>query len=124
MAEKQKIIGLHDHSRDLSSLLPSLPRQAEADRAAEVFSRLCDGTRLRILYLLCHCEECVTDIALSVDMSAPAVSHHLRVLKSAGLLVSRRQGKETLYRLADTQEAALVHEMVDRVFRMTCPNKP
>lgn len=123
MSEELRKAELHDHGGELSSLLPSLPAQVDAGKAAEVFSQLCDGTRLRILYLLCHCEECVTDIAATVDMSSPAVSHHLRVLRSAGLIVSRRVGKEALYTLADTEEARLVHKMVDSVFRIKCPKE-
>ena len=55
-------------------------------------------------------------------MSSPAVSHHLRTLKQTGLVSSRRDGKEVYYKLADTQEARLVHRMIDDVFEMNCPN--
>ena len=64
--------------------------------------QLGDPSRLRIFWLLCHCEECVLNIAAIVNMSSPAVSHHLRLLKSSGLIVSRREGKEMYYRTADT----------------------
>ena len=57
-------------------------------------SLLSDPSRLRIFWLLCHCEECVMNISALVDMSSPAVSHHLRNLKASGLIVSRREGKE------------------------------
>ena len=123
MTEKVLKESLHDHGGDLTKLLSSLPDPTDADKVAALFSHLCDGTRLRILFLLCHCEECVTDIAAAVGMSTPAVSHHLRVLKNAGLIVSRRDGKEALYTLADTEEARLVHEMIDSVFRIKCPKK-
>lgn len=123
MPENRTDLPLHDHGGDFPSLLRFLPEPADADKVAAVFSCLGDGTRLRILFLLCHCEECVTDIAAAIRMSPPAVSHHLRVLKGAGLIASRRDGKETLYTLADTEEAALVHEMIDRVFCIKCPRK-
>ncbi len=113
----------HDHGGGFSPLLSTLPSREQADQAASVFSHLCDGTRLCILYLLCHCESCVTDIAAAVDMSTPAVSHHLRLLRDAGLITGRRVGKEVLYTLADTEEARSVHGMVDRVFRMKCPKE-
>ena len=65
-----------------------------ADSLADVFKQLGDGSRVRIFWLLCHCEECVINISSMVDMSSPAVSHHLRQLKAGGLIVSRRDGKE------------------------------
>ncbi len=113
----------HDHGYDTEQLLKFLPTEKEFAEAADIFSQLCDSTRLRILWLLCHSEECVGDIAAAVDMSAPAVSHHLRVLKQAGLIISRREGKEVLYTLSDTKEAELVHQMIDGVFAMKCPGK-
>lgn len=113
----------HDHGCDTEELLKFLPAEKEFVEAADLFSQLCDSTRLRILWLLCHSEECVGDIAAAVDMSAPAVSHHLRVLRQAGLISSRREGKEVLYTLQETKEAELVHQMIDGVFAMKCPGR-
>ena len=48
---------------------------------ADVFRQLGDTTRVRIFWLLCHCDECVVNIAVMLDMSSPAVSHHLRTLR-------------------------------------------
>ena len=53
---------------------------------AEVFKQLGDTTRIRIFWLLCHREECVLNISAMLDMSSPAVSHHLRPLKNSCLL--------------------------------------
>lgn len=47
---------------------------------------------LRLFLLLCHCEECVIKISTLMNMSSPAVSHHLRQLKSIGLITSQRSG--------------------------------
>ncbi|MBQ8038952.1 MAG: helix-turn-helix transcriptional regulator, partial [Lachnospiraceae bacterium] len=70
----------------------------------------------------CHTEECcVSDLAAAVNMSSPAVSHHLRNLKQSGLITSRREGKEVLYTLAKTKEASLVHNMIDDIFEINCP---
>ena len=54
-------------------------------------------------------------------MSDPAVSHHLKLLKKSGLIVSRRDGKEIYYKLADTQTANLLHHIIEEMFRITCP---
>ena len=112
---------LHNHGGNLADLMAAIPTEQQFFMAADVFSMLCDSTRLRILWLLCHTEECVSDIAAAVDMSSPAVSHHLRNLKQSGLIVSRREGKEVLYTLAKTKEATLVHNMIDDIFEINCP---
>lgn len=90
--------------------------------AADVFKQLGDTTRIRIFWLLCHCEECVVNISAMLDMSSPAVSHHLRTLRSSGLIVCRREGKEVYYRAADTEQCRLLHEMIEQVMEITCLN--
>lgn len=112
---------LHNHGGNLADLMATIPTEQQFFMAADVFSMLCDSTRLRILWLLCHTEECVSDIAAAVGMSSPAVSHHLRNLKQSGLITSRRDGKEVLYSLAKTKEASLVHNMIDDIFEINCP---
>lgn len=75
-------------------------------------------------WLLCHCEECVINLSAMVDMSSPAVSHHLKQLKSAGLIVSRREGKEVYYRAADTEPARQFHHMIEWLVKIACPSQP
>ena len=82
-----------------------------------------DPSRLRIFWLLCHCEECVLNIAAIVNMTSPAVSHHLRLLKGSGLIVSRREGKEMYYRTADTELARVLHHTIEKLGRITCPEQ-
>ncbi|MDL2214192.1 metalloregulator ArsR/SmtB family transcription factor [Clostridia bacterium OttesenSCG-928-O13] len=111
----------HDHGDNLVKILQKMPDEVSFGVAADVFRQLSDATRLRILWILCHSEECVTNIAAAIGMSDPAVSHHLSILKKAGLAQSRRIGKEVHYTLADTEEARLIHRMIDDVFEMNCP---
>ncbi len=89
---------------------------------ADIFKQLGDTTRIRIFWLLCHCEECVINISAILEMSSPAVSHHLRPLKNSGLIVSRREGKEVYYRAADTPECRLLHQMIEEVMEIACPD--
>lgn len=112
----------HEHGSNLEKVLEHMPAEDNFIDTADVFSQLSDATRLRILWILCHSEECVTNIAAAIGMSDPAVSHHLRILKKTGLAVSRRVGKEVHYTLADTEEAKLTHRMIDDVFEMNCPS--
>lgn len=114
---------LHDHGQNLERVLALMPEENEFYTASEIFQQLCDPTRLRILWLLAHSEQCVNNISLSVNMSTSAVSHHLRTLRQAGLIINRRAGKEIYYKLAGSKTAQLIHTMVDDVFEMTCPQK-
>lgn len=120
---KTKILLPHDHGNDTSVFLQTMPEQSTFDRTAETFALLSDPTRVKILWLLCHTEDCVANIAAAVGMSSPAVSHHLRVLKQAGLLAYRKDGKEVYYTLADTDEAGLVHHIVDIIFDLNCKER-
>jgi ArsR family transcriptional regulator len=67
-----------------------------------VFKALSDETRLRVIKLLENGELCVCDIFTALDMSQPKVSFHLNVLKEAGFLKDRKQGRWTHYRLDDS----------------------
>ena len=88
---------------------------------ADVFRQLGDTTRVRIFWLLCHCEECVINLSSLMDMSSPAVSHHLNKLRTSGLIVSRREGKEVYYKAADTPESQTLHETIEHVMEIACP---
>jgi ArsR family transcriptional regulator len=67
-----------------------------------VFKALSDETRLRILKLLGRGELCVCDIFTTLGMSQPKVSFHLNVLKEAGLIRDRKQGRWIHYSLDDS----------------------
>lgn len=113
----------HHHGDALGLVLAHMPEEEEFIRGAETFRQLGDPSRLRVLWLLCHCEDCGINLAAALGMSHAAVSHHLKVLRLHGLITSRRSGKEIYYTLANTQTARLVHQMVDDIFRLTCPTK-
>ena len=91
--------------------------------ASEIFKQLSDPTRVRIFWLLSHREECVINLAALLEMSSPAVSHHLRSLTESGLLVSRRDGKEVYYKTADTAQIQMLHEIVEQVMEIACPER-
>jgi DNA-binding transcriptional ArsR family regulator len=111
----------HNHSDNLETLLKDMPSYDDAVIPAELFSILSDPTRIRILWLLCHTTECVLDIGLAINMSSPAVSHHLKLLKSYNIITSKKVGKEMQYTLADNKHAHLIHEMLDKMFDFSCP---
>lgn len=111
----------HMHGAHSAALKAQLDKTANFSTVAEVFKQLADSSRVRIFWLLCHCEECVVNISALMDMSSPAVSHHLRQLKDSGLIVSRRVGKEVYYRAASSEQCALLHQMIERAMEISCP---
>ena len=111
----------HEDASHLHELEEYLRRTEYFQTVALVFRQLSDANRVRLFWLLCHCEECVINISSMMDMSSPAVFHHLRQLKSYGLITSRREGKEVYYKAADTNQAQLLHHMIEQVIKITCP---
>lgn len=84
-----------------------------------VFKALSEETRLRIIKLLEGGELCVCDLVAALDMSQPKVSFHLNVLKEAGLVKDRRQGKWTHYRVEtpDMFRRMLILSVVEKIDR-------
>lgn len=83
-------------------------RLLEVAGLSEIFKALGDETRTRILYLLSLQEMCVCDIAEIMEMSLPAVSHHLRLLKLMRIVKHRREGKNVFYSLDDHHILGLI----------------
>lgn len=67
-----------------------------------VFKALSEETRLRVLKLLQRGELCVCDIVAALETSQPKISFHLNVLKDAGLIKDRRQGRWIHYRIDES----------------------
>ena len=111
----------HDHGQPPESTLAAMPNTVSFQMIAELLKQLGDSSRIRIFWLLCHCEECVINLSAMMKMSSPAISHHLKQLKSSGLIGSRRSGKEVYYRAADTQQAQLLHRMIEPLLQINCP---
>ena len=112
----------HDHGQKIEQELSCMPGTEDFQAIANVFKQLGDGSRVRIFWLLCHCEECVINISSMVDMTSPAVSHHLRQLKTSGLITSRREGKKADYKDAEADQAQLLHKGTEQVRKSTCPS--
>ncbi len=111
----------HDHNQPIEWAPERIPSVDDFQTVADIFKQLGDGSRIRIFWLLCHCEECVVNLSAMVNMSSPAVSHHLRQLKAGGLITSRREGKEVYYRATLTQQAQLLHHMIEDLVEIACP---
>ena len=112
-----------DHGQPMEQDLQNMTSVENFHTLSDIFKQLGDGSRLRIFWLLCHCEECVVNLSAMVGMSRPAVSHHLKLLRAAGLIVNRRAGKEVYYTAANTQQAQLLHHMIEDLVVIACPSK-
>ena len=115
------ILPHHHHEGLEENVLEHIPDLDEIRLVAEAFKQLGDPSRLQIFWVLCHCEECVANLAAMVDMSSPAVSHHLRLLKAGGLVTSTRRGKEMHYRASDSELAQSLHLMIEKIGQISCP---
>ena len=73
----------------------------ELKREAEIFKALADPCRLTIIRLLKEGELCVCEIMTALDRPQSSTSHHLSILKDAGLIKERKDGKWSRYRMAD-----------------------
>jgi ArsR family transcriptional regulator len=84
---------------------------------SNTFKALSDETRLRILKLLEHGELCVCDIVAAFDMIQPKVSFHLGVLKAAGLVKDRKEGKWMHYKVDDSDlfKRLLILSVVEKI---------
>lgn len=67
------------------------------DQCCLIFQALADKNRLKILELIKDTELCVSDIAGHFNMTQPSISHHLDILKRAGLVQSEKRGREVYY---------------------------
>lgn len=86
-----------------------------AQSLADTFKVLSDQTRVKILNLLSQNEMCVCDIAGTLEMGQSAISHQLRVLRSARLVKFRKDGKEAWYSLDDDHVVSLLKQGLDHI---------
>jgi ArsR family transcriptional regulator len=79
----------------------------ESEALAARFKALADPTRVAIVNRLAVAECCVCDLNAAFDLSQPTISHHLKVLRDAGLVESSRRGTWAYYRLVPDAVRAL-----------------
>ena len=84
--------------------------EEQAVELARVFKALGDPVRLRLLSMIASAAEgevCVCDLAGAFDLTAPTISHHLKVLRTAGLIDCERRGTWVYYRVVPETVARL-----------------
>ena len=113
----------HDHGVNSAHLMEHMPHMEVFSTVSEAFKLLSDPNRARVYWLLCHCEECVINLSAMTDMSSPALSHHLKLLKDAGLICSHREGKEVYYTASDLPATRILHDALESVMAISCPSQ-
>ncbi len=88
------------------------PSAASAPASLAALQAAAEPTRARILALLAPGEHCVCDVSAALGLSMALVSHHLRVLRSSGLLRERRSGRWVYYSLDSDALARLRADVV------------
>ncbi|MEU0133087.1 metalloregulator ArsR/SmtB family transcription factor [Streptomyces sp. NPDC006296] len=102
--------GRNDSDGCCPALLTAPLDEVQAVEVAKVFKALGDPVRLRLLSMIASRaggEVCVCDLTPAFDLSQPTISHHLKLLRQAGLIDSERRGTWVYYRL--------LPEMTDRL---------
>ena len=85
------------------------PREEALTRVTGLFQLLGDPTRSRLLYALLEAGEmCVCDLAAATDTAEATVSQALRLLRTAGVVAGRREGRNVFYRLSDAHVRMLL----------------
>ena len=115
MTRGEKVVGLDGcavkaiDERRVAVARGRLITAAEAGRLAALFRLLGDATRTRILYALLEAGElCVCDLAATVSVPETSVSHALRLLRMAGVVRARRDGRMMHYGLDDAHVRLLL----------------
>ncbi|WP_368645193.1 ArsR/SmtB family transcription factor [Alkalibacterium putridalgicola] len=85
------------------------------ENASLLFKALSDSTRLTIVYQLSLSEMNVNTIARTLHMEQSTVSHQLKILKSARLVKSRREGKTRIYSISDEHVQELISQVTSHV---------
>ncbi|WP_225824731.1 ArsR/SmtB family transcription factor [Streptomyces naphthomycinicus] len=101
--QELRVLGQGDDAGECCPALLTAPLdEGQAVELAKVFKALGDPVRLRLLSMIASRaggEVCVCDLTPAFDLSQPTISHHLKLLRQAGLIDSERRGTWVYYRL-------------------------
>ncbi len=118
-----ELVEPHDHPVDPERVTRARARGLSAEdagRLVSLLSLMADPVRARILYALDEVEElCVGDLALALEVTDDAVGYALRLLRTAGLVATRKHGRVVFYRLAADFPAPLRQHCLPQLVAIT-----
>lgn len=103
------------HADTVDRITSTMPDEDTLIDLSELFKVFGDSTRIKILTALSHGELCVCDLSKLVGMTSSAVSHQLKILRSAKLVSCRRDGKTVFYALADDHVTTIIRQGLEQV---------
>ena len=103
------------HQDVVNQVKEGLLSDSSLGEMAELFKCLSDPTRLKIVCALLAAEMCVCDIGALLEMSTPAISHHLKVLRQLKLVTFRRSGKIVYYTIADEHISPILSQTLGHI---------
>jgi len=106
---------LCEHPQTICLAKAEIISNDDAQQVAEIFKILGDTTRVKILQILSKRELCVCDIAAVTQMGQSAISHQLRLLRSARLVKYRKEGKMVWYSLDDDHITTLIKQGIEHI---------
>ncbi|WP_206537882.1 ArsR/SmtB family transcription factor [Shewanella mangrovi] len=87
--------------------------QSSYQDAAEFIKAMSHESRLQLIDLLTNQERCVEDLTNALNIGLKSVSAHLRVMRTQGLVTTRREGKRIFYRLSNNEVLKLAQNIMD-----------
>ena len=115
----------HDHPVDATRVAVAradLLSVDDAGRLAGLLGMLADPVRSRVLFALVAAEElCVGDLALALDVNEDQVSYALKLLRTAGMVRFRKEGRIVFYRLSDRFPHQLLEHCLRQLLTIAAP---
>lgn len=105
---------IDENNKELQS--PSYHENAKWEHMASVFKLLSDSTRLKIVHELISKKQRIIDIAKDLNMSLPAISYHIKLLKGSDVIKGKRNGKSVIYEINDK----LIQTLYKEIFICNC----
>ncbi len=99
----------------VNKVKPNMPEMNVLYELSDFFKVMGDSTRIQLLWALEESDMCVGDLAVLLNMTKSAVSHQLRVLKTAKLVRSTKKGKNVYYALNDFHVKTILEKALEHV---------
>lgn len=99
----------------INAVKPKMPDMTLLYDLSDFFKLMGDSTRIQLLWALEESEMCVGDLACLLNMTKSAVSHQLKILRSAKLVKAKKRGKNVFYSLSDHHVRTVLEMALEHV---------